>query len=170
MDEDLADFLKKQAEEKQAKTDHVTLRRLANKTKLTVLLAEGGLSKDQLATKFGVSKASITRFAKEFFDDIEHYKFRLAQTAKDMYEPTLWIHNQMDRLAQYQQCFEDLEAQVILDTANNRRVDTGLIKTKLQALRNVAEELGQIQPKMTTTIDAPIVTFTIDGVDMSALH
>lgn len=105
-------------------------------------LAERDLNQTELAAKYSVTRASVSAFAKRHTGEIERYRERLDITAAG-----LWVADRDMRLAEIQTVIvetrkdlDDPKAGASVPKAENRRVI-------LQAVRNAAEELGQLPSK-----------------------
>ena len=125
-------------------------------------LAKGSLSYAELAEKYDVVESTIKRFAVREAENIE----RVRKNAEDKLA-SLWIAEKLNRLAEYE---ADVEA---INKRTERGVDEdniSLIRAKHNALKSVAEELGQLPSKISVDVEAETkVNHIINGVDMGDL-
>jgi transcriptional regulator with XRE-family HTH domain len=116
----------------------------------------GEKSKRELARLYGVSSRYLTQFERERHDEIERIK-----AALDDRFAGLWIADKQARVAAYQADYE-------LSLANEKYAGHHEhIRTRVQIQQAVAEELGDLPPRMQVTVMP--VTHIIEGVDISAL-
>lgn len=118
-------------------------------------LAANEIKRSDLAKKYGVTAPYITNFAKQYKRDIDDIKAEL-----DSEFAGLWIARQEQRIAAYQAEY-DLAAEA--KNADHHE----WIKARTGILKNVAEELGQIQGKQ--PVVGVVVQHTIVGVDIDDL-
>ena len=142
--------------------DSARSRRIRGYRKLQLIneLALGNKSQAQLADEYGHTRAAISQFAKR-----EAAAIQRVIDERDNEYAGLWIADQVNRIAEYQDMAEDLDALIEstegLDTA---KVNAFLRRT--QILRNVAEERGHLTQKHETSGD---VRIEVVGVDPDAL-
>lgn len=118
-------------------------------------LATGDLTRSQLARKFGVSTSYVSQFAKTYAREIEAVRARL-----DDEFAGLWIAQKAERLAAYQAEYET--------SLNHLRHDHfEQIRTRVQILHLVAEELGQLPPKASVTV-VPVVHI-VESINLELL-
>lgn len=117
-------------------------------------LAFGNLTHAQLGEKYGVSRPAITAFKARHAE-------RIAEVVanKDDAFAGLWIAKKERRIAEY---LRDVEEVNDLDTP-----DAQLKRVKHNALRAVAEELGQL--KTNVEVESK-VHYTVEGVDLDKLR
>lgn len=127
----------------------------ADQRQLKRELATGEATRAALAKKYGVSASYVTQFAKRYAREIDDIKERL-----DDQFAGLWIAQQEQRIAAYQAEY---------DLASNAKSADHheWIKARTGILKNVAEELGQIQGKQPTV--GVVVQHVIVGVDVEDL-
>lgn len=122
-------------------------------------LALDANSERELATRYGVSQPSIHEFRQRHADQI-----LLARSTIEDYFGALWIADKVSRLAELE---DDVEQ--INDLLDNASIEdrSKLYLAKHRALRNAAEELGQLAPRQ---VSAQVsVRYEIVGVNMDAL-
>lgn len=115
-------------------------------------LAQSEKQRD-LATKYGVTEGAITQFKTRHALRIEEVR----QNLDDEFAG-LWIAKKQNRIEIYQ---NDLEMLEIINNPDNIKIKTALLK-------GVAEELGQLPPKVNVQVNQPI-TYHIEGVDPDEL-
>lgn len=118
-------------------------------------LAAARQSPAQLAKKYGVEVEAILYF-KELND--EPIAMILADAAKDHALVGLWIAEKAKRLAEYQRDVDGIN--------ELENLEAPLLRVKQNAMKSVAEELGQLTQKV--EVDNT-VRYSIDGVDMDKL-
>jgi hypothetical protein len=118
-------------------------------------LAAGEVSRAALARRYGVVRSSITEFAQRHAAQID-----LMKTQMDDQFAGLWIASKAHRIAAYQADYQASEGHPRWDHFEHVRVRT-------QILAAVAEELGQLPPRMQVSV-MPVV-HVIEGVDLEAL-
>lgn len=110
-------------------------------------LADGTERRSDLARKYRVTPSAITHFAQRHAAEIEDLQAVLfAELNKS------WIAHREERILAYQAEFMKIE-----DKDHHEWV-----KAKLQILRQVAEEMGQLPPRMTTLL-VPVV-HVVEGI------
>ncbi len=141
------------------------------------LLAEGRLTQGEIGAACGVSQPAISKFAREHAEEIQ----RLRENANAAMSQ-LWIADQTARVEQLQGHVEQLielaerslpekfdvkgtpligsDGTPVLDASG--RVEA--IREIRASLRSVAEELGQLKPKL--ELDGQTLRIEIVGVDM----
>lgn len=135
---------------------------LRGPTKIRLIhdLALDAWSERDLAAQYGVSQQSINEF--------KHRNLTQIATAREDIEnrlSTLWITNKADRLAELEDDVDQINAE--LESAP-LAMRPRLYLAKHRAIRNAAEELGQLAPR---DINASVtVRYEIAGVDMGALE
>lgn len=125
------------------------------KAQLIRQLALGELSQTRLGELYGVSQASISRFATRHAADIEQVRWNLAEKVQQGAEH-LWVVGKQNRLAEYQDVAERMGS---MSTPRAQEI-------RMQALRNVAEELGDLPARTNVQIDQTTVQYEIVGVSL----
>lgn len=120
--------------------------------KLLRELALGEKNQVQLASEYGVGQSAISMFATRYSDQIEEIRGKL-----DDEFAGLWIAQKANRLAAYQQDVDDVDSDEDKNTAEWRRI-------KHNAVKSVAEELGQIPNKSTIQHEGTVI-HKYEGVD-----
>jgi hypothetical protein len=146
------------------------LERAHVRTALIRDLATGGHTRRQLAARYGVAHPSIVEFAQRHADEVTALRARLAEIVDNTFAH-LWIADKVSRVAEYQQDAEDADAILADAEAIHAGVQWAETKRiKAQALRAVAEELGQLPSRHTLQHEGGVsVRYVIEGVDMDAL-
>ena len=117
-------------------------------------LATGEVTRASLARRYGVSRASISEFAKRHAYEID----QLRQQLDDEYAG-LWIASKANRLAAYQGEYDaSLGNEFYSDHYEH-------VKARAAILKAVAEELGQLPNKSQLTIGG-VVRHELVGVDV----
>jgi len=131
-----------------------------HKLELIRKLAEGTISRSDLAKEYDVTPGTITSFAKRNAEAIQAI---LTGAADEL--DGLWIAKQHKRIAELEALAEHLDTIIYSEhTWDANKLNAILRKT--QVLRNAAEELGQLTVKTETTGK---YNYTVEGVDMSKL-
>jgi hypothetical protein len=119
-------------------------------------LAAGEKTRKQLGAEYGVAQSNITRFADRHVDAIEKVRAHL-----DDEWAGLWIANKRNRVAEYEADVERINASLDLVP------DKDLLRTKQSALKQVAEELGQLKQEIEV---GGGLMFTVRGIDLKDLQ
>jgi Cu/Zn superoxide dismutase len=114
-----------------------------------------------LGKKYGVSTTAITNFGKRHAAEIAEVREKAAEEFRG-----LWIAEKRNRLAEYQQDAEDVETAL---AAGINTDPSTLYGAKHRALRNTAEELGQLPNKPGAIDVSAKVTYEVSGVDLNDL-
>jgi hypothetical protein len=123
-------------------------------------LALDAWSERDLAENYGVAQPSIHEFKIR-----NSYQIACARDSIEDHFSALWIANKVSRLAELEDDVEDINAALVNATAD---IKPRLYLAKHRALRNAAEELGQLAPK---AVNATVsVRYEIASVDMTALE
>jgi hypothetical protein len=122
------------------------------KTRLIRDLATGEKTQVQLAAEYGVVQSSISEFADRHRDEITGLRARV----EDEWA-ALWAADKFNRVAEIQSDIEDI----------GRSDDEKLLRVKHAALRQIAEELGQLKTQVEV---GGKVTYVIEGIDPSVLR
>lgn len=112
-------------------------------------LAAGKKSRAQLAREWGISRPTVTAFAKRHAAEIDAIRVAL-----DDEFAGLWIAAKGARIAAYQ---ADLEASASSGYGGHFEQ----VRTRAQILRQVAEELGQL-PGRTGVVVVPVTHVLVD--------
>lgn len=126
-----------------------------------------GMSLSETAEKYGVHRDSIINFKRAHMPDIEDLRKQVANESNG-----LWIASQFNRLAEYQQAFEDVDtavAQIIEFGGNLGAAEMAFIKEKRGILRQAAEELGQLPSRNQVNVQGASVTYSFPGVNADDL-
>lgn len=136
-------------------------RPLRGRTALALVqeLALGVASERELAEQFGVSGPAIHQFKRSHAEQIRATRLDIENEFT-----ALWIASKAARLAELQDDIERIND--ALDTVAPEQRPR-LYAAKLAALRQAAEELGQLSPKAVSV--GTTVRYEIVGVDMDAL-
>lgn len=119
-------------------------------------IATGNHSYAALARQHGVTRSAISQFA------ARHQLAILdARQALDDDTAALWVSRRRDRLAEIQQTIEDIDVRLTMDPADR----APLLRLRLQALRQAAEETGQLRD----TAPVHTVEIRLNGVDLDQL-
>lgn len=110
----------------------------------------------QLAEEYNVSDERISQFKQENRDAIEHVRTHMA----DEFAGIL-LADKKNRLAEYVSDVDEANERGGSDWAEARRI-------KHNALRQIAEELGQIPNKTSMAVEGK-VEYVIEGIDISKL-
>jgi hypothetical protein len=130
------------------------------KVRLIHDLALDAFTERALAEDYGVSQPSIHEFKERYA-----YQITVARSDIENQLAGLWIADKLNRLAELEDDVEHINAE--LETAPIA-LRPRLYLAKHRALRNAAEELGQLAPRK---IDATVsVRYEVVGVDMAALE
>lgn len=125
------------------------------KTRLIRELAAGGKTQSELAVEYGVVQSAVAAFSARHADEITALKTRI----EDEWA-ALWAADKFNRVAELQADIESIKVDGTFD------VDK-LLRVKHAALRQIAEELGQLK---TTVEVGGKVTYVIEGIDASVLR
>lgn len=134
--------------------------RVRGHRKLAVIhaLADGQLSQQEIADKYNLSQPGVSYIARTNVDEIAAIK---ADAERELTEA--WIAKKVARVWTYQGAADHL-----LDVAELVEAEKvpSIYKGVFQAMRNVAEELGHLQPKENVSGS---LTVRLEGVDGDAL-
>lgn len=125
------------------------------KQQLIRQLAVGEITQARLGEMYGVSQASISRFATRHYSDIEMIRVQLAETAMSGMEH-LWISQKVHRVAEYQDIAEKMAS---MNTPRSNEI-------RIQALKSTAEELGDLPARTQINVDQSTVTYEIVGIPL----
>lgn len=128
------------------------------KWQLIRLLASGNKTQKELGEQFGVSQATISQFNRNFADEIAAVKADLDDEFAGM-----WLAEKRSRVAEYEASLERSARNAELDPNPNweKQVHT--------ALRNVAEELGQLPTRFKVDHGDQTVRVFVEGADTDKL-
>lgn len=118
-------------------------------------LAEQGKPQRLIAEAWGVSQPSISAFAQR-----NAHVIKQVQDDLDNEMAGLWIAEKRARLAEY-----EADTDAINEHMHKKGLDDKLLGAKHRALKNAAEEMGQLPARMNVNIDNRTVEYTIIGVD-----
>lgn len=140
----------------------MTLDRGHERARLITAIANRTASYNTLAKERGVTRQAISAFAKRWALAIAD-----ARAAADDDAAHLWISQRTSRLAEYQQMIEDIDQALRVDDEYAESPDdrAALLRIRLQALRQAAEETGQLRD----TAPVQTVEIRLNGVDLSQL-
>lgn len=138
------------------------------KTSLIWYLAEGIWPQNKLAEFFRVEPSRISAFARRHKDEIEAVRKQMDEETQTVLQ-SLWVTRKDMRMSEYQQTLEDIEEIIFRDLMKGNRIDVSLVKAKFQALRNVAEELGDLPPRIAIQQNTTQVRYTLEGVNLDEL-
>jgi hypothetical protein len=127
-------------------------------------LAKGDLSQEKLGKKYGVTGPAIHHFKERHLDAIMEIKAQLDNGVREEVAG-LWIADKGNRIAEYQRQM-DLLAEQLEDGSLEPSDFRGAMKVQQQALRNVAEELGDLKVQVEQGGE---LRFTVRGVDIEDL-
>lgn len=133
-----------------------------NKRKLIREAAQMELTQTELAAKYGVTQSAISHFIQRHADEIEAVKREIENEFAG-----LWIAKKEARLAELQQDVEDINELGELVTKDHRYHN--LMKRKQDALKAVAEELGQLPPRVNVSVDNKTVNYKVEGIELDDL-
>jgi len=122
------------------------------KLEIKRLLAEGTMSRSDIARRYGVTPSNITQFADRYKAEILDIKEHLTDEWAG-----LWIADKQKRLSAYMDEFDRLNESKYADHHE-------WSKARQQALRSVAEELGDLPPRQTTFVQQ--VVHIVKGIDV----
>lgn len=123
--------------------------------KLIRELAIGNKTQAVLAEEYGVSDTSIGKFKTRHQTAIDEAKQQLEDEMSE-----LWIVNKAMRLAELQEDIDGIGAST----------DPERLTVKHRALKQAAEELGQLPGRANVVVNTSPITYVIDGVDMETLR
>jgi hypothetical protein len=126
-----------------------------------------GQSLRVLERKYGIAHTTIVAFKQKHADEIAELQEAVADEMHG-----LWIADKRHRVAEYQQMYDDLEATVntlLMHGTTLGPQDMAILKEKRSALRNVAEELGQLPNRNQVSVGGASVVFNYPGIDPSDL-
>lgn len=136
---------------------------------------KGQTTQRQLARHYGVTDRAMTLFK-------QRHEYEIADVKRDMENrlSALWISDRENRLASYQDLYEQLSDVVKNQLPNGTQlfdaegepvrvveVDNGVVRTAAHLLRNVAEEMGHL--RQIVDVNAK-VNYTINGIDPEKLQ
>lgn len=126
-----------------------------DRRKLQRAIAAGEKKRAQIARDFGVSASYVTSFARRYAFEIDQIKAEL-----DNAFAGLWIADKESRILA-------LQAEYVRAANADKADHHEWIKTRLMALHQAAEELGQLPPRATIAV-MPVV-HVIEGIDVELL-
>lgn len=128
-------------------------------------LATGEHSQVELAKRYGVTQPAISMFSSRHAEEIADVALRISDEFA-----ALWVASKFNRVAEYQQQFADVAATMAdPDTAARAGVNAAeMYRVQQQALRAVADELGQI-PARVQVEHSGSLSVQLNGVDVGQL-
>lgn len=117
-------------------------------------IAMGELTQTRLGELYGVSQATISRFAQRHAADIHWARRRMMEGVQTGTE-SLWVVSKINRIAEHQRSLEQLAP---LDSPRAVEVRTGVLKA-------VAEELGDLPARTNVNISNETTVYEMVGVD-----
>lgn len=118
-------------------------------------LAISGRSQKDLAQEYGVTQGAISHFGRNHKHEIEQVR----EDSANEYAG-LWVAKKLNRLAELQRLFEELDEQPI--TPNS-------VNTMKSLMRDVAEELGDIPTKAGVNVNIANVKYEVATIDLENL-
>jgi predicted transcriptional regulator len=115
-------------------------------------LATGEKTQVQLGQEYGVTQGAVSQFADRHRDEIT-----AVRTSIDDEWAALWVAQKFNRIAEMQSDIEAIEG----------TADEKLLRVKHAALRQIAEELGQLKTHVEV---GGKVTYVIEGIDPEVLR
>lgn len=125
------------------------------KLKLIRELATGTKTQVVLADEYGVAEHSITRFKRRHLTEIQEVQADIENKFA-----SLWIAQKEYRLAELQHDVDEIG-----DTR-----DPEMMRNKHTALKQAAEELGQLPSRFNMQVNTAPITYKIEGVDLEQLR
>lgn len=138
------------------------------KHSLLMYLAEDIWPVGKLAEFFQVSDSSIAAFARRHENEIAELRAQMQDETRKVLS-ALWIARKDWRLSEYQQSVEDIEEWILREIQKGKAPDIGMLRAKFQALHNVAEELGELPPRVAIENNQTTVRYTLEGVNLDEL-
>jgi hypothetical protein len=123
-----------------------------HKLELKRALAEEIISRSELARRYNISTPYVTQFANRYASEIEDIRQHLTDQWAG-----LWVADKKNRLSAYMDEIERLNESKYADHHE-------WSKARQQALRSVAEELGDLPPRQTTFVQT--VVHVVEGVNI----
>jgi hypothetical protein len=143
------------------------LERAHIRDELVRLLAAGEIPRAKLAKRFGVAGSSVTEFAQRHVADIDRVRDKLTDEFAG-----LWIAEKRARLVHLQDQV-DRVLDLVEDPGEAARANVGMaeIERVVQtALRNAAEELGQLPSRHTVQHEGGVsVRYELVGIALEDL-
>lgn len=164
----VADQAKAKQVAEREKVNNSRLRRGATRTALIYDLAQD-IPFGALANRYQCVTPTIRTFAQDYALEIQAARDNL-NAAVIQERTTLWVTDKLFRMTEYQQALTDLENEIVRLIENGKTQNiAGLIRIKFQGLRHVAEELGELPPRVAIQNNNTMVNYTLEGVDMEVL-
>lgn len=137
------------------------LYRGATKVKLINDLAEEKWDRKILAGKYGVTLGNINEFYVKHKEEVDAQKERIEKNELDDYA-FLSVHKKHQRLLAYQEQIELCDRYIAWSEERGRHVPVQVMRLQQNALRAVAEEMGDL--KQNITHEHVVVDHTINGM------
>jgi chaperonin cofactor prefoldin len=130
-------------------------------TKRTLMheLARMEKTQTKLAEEHNVTVSAINQFKTRHATEIQELKNKI----EDQFAG-LWITKKENRLAEYQQAFEDIENEL-----EGGGMDVDYVKAKIKILKSVAEEMGHLPSRTTVQVQTTPVVYQVHGVNIEAM-
>jgi hypothetical protein len=118
-----------------------------------------------LAAKYDVTQPAISAFAHDYAEQIASVRLQYTEDASEelVNLKALWVTEKARRIAEYQQTIEDVNTE--LDRFGSQGLlDARLITKKHEALKAVAEELGDLPVRQQIQQSGSTIVYTIEGI------
>lgn len=138
----------------------VTMLRGWRRRQLIRDLALGNHTYSELAAKYDRHETSIRSFERKYKEFIDEVK-----AAHENEYAGLWIVSKTNRIAEYQQDVEEINEVLARQLDSGEELNSGLVRMKHNALKSVAEELGDLPTRVQVQSDNKSVTYHIEGVN-----
>lgn len=137
------------------------LYRGATKVKLINDLAEEKYDRQILAGKYGVTQGNINEFYVKYKDEVDAQKERIEKNELDEYA-LLSVHKKHQRVQVYQAQIDYCDDYIAWSEERGRHVPVAVMRLQQNALRAVAEEMGDL--KQNVSVEHVVVDHTINGL------
>lgn len=122
-------------------------------------LAEGKLTHQEIAEELELDRSTISFFAKKHRAEIEEIRADIENEFAG-----LWVAKKAARIAEYTEVIEKIDVLLEMDPSANDR--SALLGRKQQALKSIAEELGQLTARHEVSAK---VNYKVNGVSAEDL-
>jgi hypothetical protein len=120
-----------------------------------------GTSKREVAESVGCAVTTVDEVERRYSRAIEQLRIHMqAQFGH------LWIAQQEARLHMYQQDIDDINDDLRASADSEEKAR--LMRVKHTALRQAAEELGQLPGRIAVHVESAQVTYRLEGIDIEA--